>query len=73
MKLAINHGKKGAPHGIAHGRATIPFSVVEAARDWHENGLRPRHIQSKIEEKFGHKVSINTLSAWLYYNTRIYG
>lgn len=73
MKLAINHKKTGAPFGIDHGRATVPFSVVEAARDWHEDGLKPLAIRDRIERDLGHKVAMNTLYAWLYYNTRIYG
>jgi len=73
MKLAINHRKRGAPHGIEHGRATIPFSVVEAARDLYEAGIKPKQVHSIIEQKLGRKVSYNTLSDWLYYKTRIYG
>jgi len=73
VKLAINCNKCGAPFGMEHGRAVIPFSVVESARDLHESGVKPKQIQGILEEKLGQRISINTLNSWLYYQTRIYG
>ena len=73
MKLAINHNKKGAPFGLEHGRAVVPFSVVEAARDLHDSGLKPSQIHPIIEAKLGYRISRNTLDSWLYFQTRIYG
>ena len=71
--LAINIKKVGAPYGLDHGKATIPFSIVEEARDLHEAGKKPRVIHDLIEAKIGHKISRNTLDSWLYFRTRIYG
>lgn len=73
MTLAINHKKRGAPYGMEHGRATVPFSMVEAARDLHDGGMKPKQICKVIEQKMGRKLSLNTLSDWLYLKTRVYG
>jgi hypothetical protein len=71
--LAVNMKKSGAPFGMAHCRATVPFSVVESARDLHESGLGLKTILRLVEQKAGRSVSINTLQDWIYYRTRIYG
>lgn len=73
MKLIVNYKKRGAPYGIEHGRAVVPFSVVETARDLHESGIKPAAIHPIIEAKLGHQISRNTLDSWLYFQTRIYG
>ena len=56
----------GAPHGIRHGKATVPFSEVERCRDLHESGLNVH----QIADKTGYPS--NTVRDWIYYRTRCY-
>ena len=60
--------------GIEHAKATIPFELVEQARDFREHeGLTRRAIKELLWIKHGLQVSMNTLDDWLYYRTRVYG
>jgi len=57
--------KSGAPSGTRNGMATVPFETIEAARkEWAE-----RMTMKKMAAKYG--VSVNTLSNWLKYNSRV--
>lgn len=58
--------RMGAPHGIRHGKATVPFPEVEKCRDLHESGLNVRDIANKT----GYKI--DTVRDWVYYRTRCY-
>lgn len=57
-----------APQGISHGKATVPFSEVEKARDLHEfQNLGYK----KVAQITGY--NINTVIDWLKYRTRTHG
>jgi hypothetical protein len=71
--LAVNRGKSGAKFGKDHWRVTIPFYIVEKARELHENGMPRKEILRIVEDLARHPVSLNTMQDWLYYQTRIYG
>jgi hypothetical protein len=59
--------KMGAPYGTDHGKATVGFSVVEQARDMHEEGKNIDAIAAEIG------VKKDTVRDWVYYRTRCYG
>lgn len=66
MYLPPDEKKKGAPFGLAHGRAKIAFEIVEQARSDHEAGMSLRRIAEKYQ------VPRNTIIDWVYYRTRCY-
>ena len=60
--------------GIAHAKATVPFQLIEMARDLKEYEGKPRKfILQVLRVDYGHDLSLNTLDDWLYYRTRVNG
>lgn len=65
MKWGGQRENAGAPSGIKNGMARVPFEQVEEARkEWAE-----RLTMQKLCDKYG--VSVNTMSGWLQYNSRV--
>jgi hypothetical protein len=66
MYLPPDEKRMGAPYGIAHGKATVPFETVEAVRTAHENGDKP----AVLAKRYG--LSVNTINDWVHFRTRCY-
>lgn len=57
--------KEGAPFGIKHHKAKVPFEKIEQARkEWSE-----RLTMQRLADKYG--VPLNTMSNWIHYNSRV--
>ena len=55
-----------APMGIRHGKATVPFSVVEQCRYLRK---RKGYTVRMLSKKFG--VPADTVNDWVFYRSRI--
>jgi len=55
----------GPPCGIAHGKASAEYSIVERAREMHENKMNIADIAKAIGQKK------DTIRDWVYYRTRV--
>jgi DNA-binding transcriptional regulator YiaG len=56
-----------APHGLRHGKATVPFEDIKLIRELYEHhGVRPKELAHKFD------VSINTIWDWVQYKTRAF-
>lgn len=63
-----------AESGINHPKASVPFQLVEMARDLKEHECRSRNsILLILRVNYGVDITINTLDDWLYYRTRVCG
>lgn len=59
--------------GIDHAKATVPFHLVELARDMKEHdGKNTTQIIAAFSKDHGITLSLNTLNDWLYFRTRLY-